>query len=703
MPLTESVWNESGSWSSSVHKYSSSSNKMRGEEASGTVLHRLIQEQLRYGNPTDARTLLAIQQQALRRGGGVGSGSGGACSPQSSSESLSQEEQQQSPQLSARQEPQGQEHQVDYQHSENYTTHPHHDEELPTYEQAKAQSQYLASQWCQPHRGCSLEDSVTSKMPCKEEDSWDPKRAHARSLSERLLPFSMEHNKMPATYSASYPQIHGYHANQHLQYSQQGLEYNKQVPYTEHPFPVRQAAEYEQCYKAPPPFNSQHNRLQTPEVCHRLSSSPPAGREVAACSRIQLEMLMNENKRLRQELEGHTEKALRIQKLEQEIQRISEAYDTLMKGCAKRETLEQALRNKLMAEIKRLQQSSIQAAKEAEAADQNQHVIEKLLLQNEEQQLQCSHLEQEVQHLRNEAENQQRRSEALESTLRSTQTRSQQLWTELQRKRAYVEKVERLQKALAQLQATCEKREGLETRLRTRLEQELRSLRNQQRQSQPVGGASNVSVSTLQEHLREKEERILSLEADKMRWEQKYLEEKTMREFAMDAAATAAAQRDTTIINHSPCHSFIEEFPSSEIRNQEVENRIRALYAQILEKDTVISFLKQKLHQDQKGESGDFRPATTEPSITISHSTFTHMAQGKGKSQSNDQAAGTSDSTLTPVAARGQPEPVLSEKQTTDQAPCTEPNPNNIQKAPSAVDLFKGLDDVAADAVEIFI
>ncbi|CAM4593658.1 unnamed protein product [Leuciscus chuanchicus] len=702
MPLTESVWNESVSWSSSVHKYTSSSNKMRGEDASGTVLHRLIQEQLRYGNPTDARTLLAIQQQALRRGGGVGAGSGGACSPQSSSESLSQEEPQ-SPQLSARQEPQGQEHQVDYQHSENYTTHPHHGEELPTYEQAKAQSQFLASQWCQPHRGCSLEDSVTRQMPREEEDSWDQKRGHARSLSERSLQFSMEHNKMPATCSDSYPQIHGYHANQHLQYSQQGLEYNKRVPYTEYPFPLQQATEYEQCYKEPPPFHSQHNRLQTPEVCHRLSTSPPAGREVAACSRIQLEMLMNENKRLRQELEGHTEKALRIQKLEQEIERISEAYDTLMKGCAKRETLEQALRNKLMAEIKRLQHSSIQAAKEAEAADQNQHVIEKLLLQNEEQQLQCVRLEQEVQHLRNDAENQQRRSEALESTLRSTQTRSQQLWTELQRKRAYVEKVERLQRALAQLQSTCEKREGLEMRLRTRLEQELRSLRNQQRQPQPVGGTSDVSVSTMQELLREKEECILSLEADKMRWEQKYLEEKTMREFAMDAAATAAAQRDTTIINHSPRHSFIEELPSSEHRNQEVEIRIRALYTQILEKDTVISILKEKLQQEQKGESDDFHPATTEPSITISHSTIPHMAQGKGKSQSSDQAAGTSYSTLAPVATRRHPEPVLSEKQTTDQASCTEPNPNSIQKAPSAVDLFKGLDDVAADAVEIFI
>ncbi|KAI4877987.1 hypothetical protein NFI96_000604, partial [Prochilodus magdalenae] len=56
--------------------------KMRTDEASGTVLHRLIQEQLRYGNPTDAHTLLAIQQQALRRGGRGSSSSGGAGSSQ---------------------------------------------------------------------------------------------------------------------------------------------------------------------------------------------------------------------------------------------------------------------------------------------------------------------------------------------------------------------------------------------------------------------------------------------------------------------------------------------------------------------------------------------------------------------------------------------------------------------------------------------
>ena len=60
-----------------------------------------------------------------------------------------------------------------------------------------------------------------------------------------------------------------------------------------------------------------------------------------------------------------------------------------------------------------------------------------------------------------------------------------------------------------------------------------------QRQSQPPG----VTVGSLHERLREREERVLALEADTVRWEQKYLEESTMRQFAMEVAATAAAQR----------------------------------------------------------------------------------------------------------------------------------------------------------------
>ncbi|XP_066213406.1 angiomotin-like [Saccopteryx leptura] len=110
-----------------------------------------------------------------------------------------------------------------------------------------------------------------------------------------------------------------------------------------------------------------------------------------------------------------------------------------------------------------------------------------------------------------------------------------------------------MQQALVQLQAACEKREQLEHRLRTRLERELESLRIQQRQgnSQPTN-VSEYSAAALMELLREKEERILALEADMTKWEQKYLEENVMRHFALDAAATVAAQSVVTECTETP-------------------------------------------------------------------------------------------------------------------------------------------------------
>ncbi|XP_062873181.1 angiomotin-like protein 2b [Trichomycterus rosablanca] len=598
---------------------------MRTEEAPCTVLHRLIQEQLRYGNPTDTRTLLAIQQQALRIGV-----NGGPGSSRSSPGSLSREE---------RQEPQGQEHHTDFQHSEIYGLH-HHHEQLPTYEQARANSQFLAPQWYQDGQIC-LEDS---------------KQSHGRSLSERLMQLSVQRKELlSVSSSCSYPQIAGYRSKQQMQHNHQGT-----------------TQEVESFYlRPPPPSYSQHNRIiphvQTPEAHHALRSPPPAGREVS----LQMELLAKENERLRRELEGHTEKACRIQKLEQEVRRISEAYETLMQGCVKRESLEQTLRSKLTSENKRLQdmntelresleRSGTQAEKDAEAAEHTQRVIAKLLLQKEEQQLNCTRLEREVQLLREESS--------------SAQARGRRLRAELQRKNAYVEHVERLQGALAQLQATCEKRESLELRLRTRLEQELRILRNQQRQTQ--GSAGGIvpasSASLLQERLREREERILALEADMTRWQQKYLEEKTMMEFAMDAAATAAAQRDTTIINHSPCQSsrtsFSEDLPPAGVRGQEVENRIRSLYRQVMEKDAVINVLQHRLQQGRdKGEAGE----GVSPSDTSS-------SQDEGSGQTDVQTAGGPEQDS---RTRSRPEPVKQK----------------------LVDPFVGLDDVKAEALEIFI
>ncbi|XP_072295222.1 angiomotin-like 2a isoform X2 [Eucyclogobius newberryi] len=594
------------------------------EDSSGTVLHRLIQEQLRYANMSDARTLLAIQQQALRGGSSSGGGTG---SPRSSLESLTQDD---SPYIymNTRQEPQGEEYQGEGL-SESPLYHLH-TEELPTYEEARL----LISQ-----KGLDL----------GPEEQWDMKREHVRSLSERLMQLSLERSaarQQPLPCSLSYPQLYstGLAPGQSVEQRAPPPQYSCPTKLPGYMLSHSQETQG-QYYREPPPFYSQH-RYNTPP-------SP------------QSEALQRENERLKKELEVVTEKASRLQKLEVEIQRISEAYDTLMKGSAKKESLEKTMRNKLEAEIKRLHDfnrdlreqlesaTKQRANKETESSDPKHHVFVKLLEQNEEQQRERERLEKQVLALRVYAEESQRRRDTMEQALSSAQTRSRLLEEELHRKRAYVQKVEGLQSSLAQLQAACKKRETLELRLRTRLEQELKSLRAQQKQTS-TSTSSEVSASTLEQQLREKEERILALEADITKWEQKYLEESTMRQFAMDAAATAAAQRDTTIIKHSPRtspnSSFNEDLPLANHRNQEMANRIRALHAQLLEKDAVIQVLhhRSKLEQGRLENQG-LRLARSVPSINTASSATAIIAK---KSLSDDQTGAARGALLlTPKSA----------------------------------------------------
>ncbi|TVK90614.1 Angiomotin-like 2a [Bagarius yarrelli] len=634
------------------------------EESSGTVLHRLIQEQLRYGNPTDTRALLAIQQQALR--GSSSSSGGGAGSPRSSLESLTQEESH-FLQTSMRQEPQGQEHQSDYQHSESSVCHLYqiHTEELPTYEEAKAHSQYLAAQRVHTCPEMLSPDSGLEQDP----NMWDLKREHARSLSERLMQLSLERNgaddQVSISSSHSYPQL----SSSAAAGVQDGPD--QRGPPPKYPFIVKapgymlsHSQENGLYYKEPPAFHTQHHRYVQAQTQvaqnNALPTLTPAGQEFIVggytipAHNSEMEQLIKENERLKREVESYSEKAARLQKLEQEIQRISEAYETLMRGSAKRENLEKTMRNKLECEIKRLHdfnrdlRDRLETANKQKAAledqDRSQNAFAKLAEQSEEHQREREQLERELQCLRASGEEWCRRREVLEQALMSTQTRNRQLEEELRKKRAYVEKVERLQSALAQLQAACEKREALEMKLRTRLEQELKSLRAQQWQCQGQQAIStspsSLNVTSLQQRLREREERILALEADITRWEQKYLEESTMRQFAMDAAATAAAQRDTTIITHSPRHSPNNSFngvlPSSDHRHQEMENRIRALYAKLLEKDAMIKVLQERSRREQtRPELAGLRPARSVPTIN----TTTTTARPKGKSLSDDQTA----------------------------------------------------------------
>ncbi|XP_037677395.1 angiomotin isoform X2 [Choloepus didactylus] len=364
----------------------------------------------------------------------------------------------------------------------------------------------------------------------------------------------------------------------------------------------------------------------------------------AIVSRAQqmVEILSDENRNLWQELEGCYEKVARLQKVETEIQRVSEAYENLVKSSSKREALEKAMRNKLEGEIRRmhdfnrdlrerLETANKQLAeKEYEGSEDTRKTISQLFAKNKESQREKEKLEAELATARSTNEDQRRHIEIRDQALSNAQAKVVKLEEELKKKQVYVDKVEKMQQALVQLQAACEKREQLEHRLRTRLERELESLRIQQRQgnSQPTN-VSECNAAALMELLREKEERILALEADMTKWEQKYLEENVMRHFALDAAATVAAQRDTTVISHSPNTSYDtaleaciqkeeEEILMANKRCLDMEGRIKILHAQIIEKDAMIKVLQQRSRKEpsKTEQLSSMRPAKSLMSIS---------------------------------------------------------------------------------------
>ncbi|XP_061454132.1 angiomotin [Rhineura floridana] len=761
------------------------------EQTPTTVLQRLLQEQLRYGNPNDSRNLLALHQQAA--GNAAPFASNG--SPGAPLEGLSCQDHPIGTHV-ARQEPQGQEIQMDNCVMEKQlSTRLQNSEDLPTYEEAKVQSQYFRGQ---QHAsvgaafyvtGVSNQKMRTEGRPTvqrvspgkvhQDEGLKDLKQGHVRSLSERLMQLSLATSGVKAhapVTSAPLSPLSSQHTNDFYknsvpappQSNMKGMEHRGPPPeypyknmstppmsckppdpghfYSDHRLAqqgradgpmmryqhppeygsIRQNAELQfQLQQRPPHHHSPTSSLTSLGSLTLLQSLPPSrlspsqppltpsqgdpfslprtqqlflsnqihqgdlyrlcqpvigqpqqpqpqqhqGDSYSALPRPQpapspyqqmpvdpfvivsraqqmVEILSDENRAFRQELEGCYEKVARLQKLETEIQQVSEAYKNLEKSSSKREALEKAMRNKLEGEIRRLHDFNRDlrermdtankqlAEKEFEGSEDNRKTISQLFAQNKETQREKEKLEVELAGVRSTNEEQRRHIEIRDQALNNAQAKVVKLEEELKKKQVYVEKVEKMQQALVQLQAACEKREQLEHRLRTRLERELESLRMQQRQgtSQPAS-VSEYNATALMELLREKEERILALEADMTKWEQKYLEESVMRQFALDAAATVAAQRDTTVISHSPNGSYDtsleariqkeeEEILMANRRCLDMEGRIKTLHAQIIEKDAMIKVLQQRSRKEasKTDQLSSMRPAKSLMSISNSGS-----------------------------------------------------------------------------------
>ncbi|XP_060090907.1 angiomotin-like protein 1 [Heteronotia binoei] len=731
--------------------------EMRGSEdaAPRTVLQRLIQE-LRYGNPNENMNLVAIQHQPT---GSSGPSNSAASTLSSSSVENLVPEDPQMVQQSARQEPQGQEHQGDnivMEKQPRGSSQPQqNNEELPTYEEAKAQSQFFRGQ--QPSAvgqggfygaATSCPKSRTEGRPTlaransgqahKDDALKELKQGHVRSLSERIMQLSLERNgakQHPPTLGRSKgfkaggppssqvaskgvdlrgpPPEYPYKSKQMVspvsKTLERGMFFNDQhsammqeMPKTSSyaaPQPARTEAASVR-YQGPPdygtssrqgqasfpshtmpqqhsPMSSQASSLSGPlhsvslpplsmaTGSQSLPATPPIQQQqlppdafamIVQRAQQMVEMLSEDNEALQKELEGYYEKADKLQKFEIEIQRISEAYEDLVKTTSKRESLDKAMRNKLEGEIRRLHdfnrdlRERLETANRQLASRQFDGIEDKgteglYSSQNKEK------LEMELMAVRLTNEEQRRHIEILDQALNNAQARVIKLEEELRKKQVQVEKVEKLQQALAQLQATYEKREQLERRLRTRLERELESLRMQQKQGNyQASTLPEYNVAALMELVREKDEKILALEADMTKWEQKYLEESTIRHFAMNAVATTVAEKDPSAANHSRNGSYSEsslevrmwqdeeEILQANRRCQDMEYTIKNLHAKIIEKDAMIKVLQQRSRKDPgKSEAASLRPARSVPSIAAAagtHSrqtslTSTQMAEEK--------------------------------------------------------------------------
>uniref|UniRef100_A0A8C6VES1 Angiomotin like 1 n=1 Tax=Naja naja TaxID=35670 RepID=A0A8C6VES1_NAJNA len=735
--------------------------EMRGSEdvVPGTVLQRLIQE-LRYGNPNENMNLLTLQHQAT---GSAGPSNSTASSTLSSSVENLVPEDPQMVQQSARQEPQGQEHQGDNTAMEKQTrgSQPQqNNEELPSYEEAKAQSQFFRSQ--QPSvvgpsfymasstgpksktEGRPTLARANSGQAHKDEALKELKQGHVRSLSERIMQLSLERNGAKQLLPCSgrskgfkssgpspspapnkgmdlrgpppdYPFKIKQGGSPGSKSQEPGVFFNEQhsgtiQEMTKASYSASQPARSEVAivrYQGPPEYGvtsrqcaSSFPSLPTPQEHSPLSSQtsslsgplhsaslPPLSMATASQSlpatppsqqpltpdaftivqRAQqmVEMLSEDNEALQKELEGYYDKADKLQKFEMEIQRISEAYEDLVKITTKRESLDKAMRNKLEGEIRRLhdfnrdlhdrlETANRQLASREFEGHENKATEDLYASQNKEYLKEKEKLEMDLTALRLTNEEHRRHIEILDQALNSAQAKVIKLEAELRKKQAHVEKVEKLQQALTQLQAAYEKREQMEHRLRTRLERELESLRLQQKQGNyQAAPVPEYNVPALMELVREKDERILALEADMTKWEQKYLEESTIRHFAMNAAATASTEKDTLATNHSRSGSYSES--SLEIRIwqeeqekmqnnqkcQDMEYTIKNLYAKIIEKDAMIKVLQQRSRKDtSKGDSASLRPAQSVPSIaaaTGTHSRQTSLNHTQGVEEKKEE------------------------------------------------------------------
>ncbi|CAF4814085.1 angiomotin-like protein 2 isoform X2 [Pieris napi] len=341
-----------------------------------------------------------------------------------------------------------------------------------------------------------------------------------------------------------------------------------------------------------------------------------------------LDALAAENHQLKRQLANACERVSKTSKLEEEVEKVRTAHEDLVGSCERRERLERAARVRLQADCRRLHELNRALKHQVELlsqgvradADSNSEVLRKelqnremliaqLITQNKE--LACAKERQEIEMSAQRATLQEQRThiDILDTALTNAQANVVRLEEECRHTSGYVERVRGLQRALASIQQASDRREHTERKLRAQLEKELQTLRKRECTcggvGSRIGGTEGGEEAELRRQVRERDERLLALEGECAKWEQRYLEEAALRQAAVSAAsipkdAKIAALEKTSAESErlmaevrSEKIRHMDELHSAQKKVADLESRVKELESKVAERDAMIKVLQK--------------------------------------------------------------------------------------------------------------
>ncbi|CAH0702747.1 unnamed protein product [Spodoptera exigua] len=352
-----------------------------------------------------------------------------------------------------------------------------------------------------------------------------------------------------------------------------------------------------------------------------------------------LDALAAENHQLKRQLADACERVAKTNKLEEEVEKVRTAHEELVGSCERRERLERAARVRLQADCRRLHDLNRALKQQVELLSQGvrsendsnaealrkelqnrEMLIAQLITQNKE--LACAKERQEIEMAAQRATLQEQRThiDILDTALTNAQANVVRLEEECRHAAGYVERVLGLQRALASLQQASDRREHTERKLRAQLEKELQALRKRECAcgGEGAGGGAGGGEAELRRQVRERDERLLALEGECAKWEQRYLEEAALRQAAVSAASIPnSVFRDAKIaaLEKTSAESerlmaearnekirHMDELHSAQKKLADLEGRVKELESKVAERDAMIKVLQK--HTSAAYDSG---------------------------------------------------------------------------------------------------